>query len=60
MNKMPIIKAFPFGVLINMYMNMYQSNTTKILSNKLFYYLGQKVSTLTDSSSGSSKIQVLT
>jgi len=37
---------------------MHQSNTTNV--NTLFYYLGQHVSTLIESSSGPSKIQILT
>jgi len=37
---------------------MYQSNTTNFI--KLFYYLGHHVLTLTESSSGPSKIQILT
>ena len=37
---------------------MYQSNTTNF--NVLFYYLGQHVSTLIESSSDPSKIQILT
>jgi len=36
---------------------MYQSNTLNF--NMLFYYLGQHVSILTESSSGPSKIQIL-
>ena len=39
-------------------MNIYPSN--KINFNTLFYYLGQHVSTLIESSSGPSKIQILT
>ena len=37
---------------------MYQSNTTE-WSFTFFYYLGQHVSILTESSSGPSKIQIL-
>jgi len=37
---------------------MYQSNKT--IFNRLLYYLGQHVSTLIESSSGPSKIQILT
>jgi len=37
---------------------MYQLNTTNFI--KLFYYLGQHVSTLIESSSDHSKIEILT
>jgi len=37
---------------------MHQSNTTNF--DMLFHYLGQQVSTLIESSSGPSKIQILT
>jgi len=37
---------------------MYQSNTTNF--NMLFFYSGQRVSTLIESSSDPSKIQILT
>jgi len=53
---LPIVYSLNATTTIYKYI-IYQSNTTNF--NMLFYYLGQHVLTLTKSSSGPSKIQIL-